>query len=168
MQRLARLVAACAAAALTVATAAMADKPDRTPSQVDPPVTFPAGDVCPFELTLAELVDRSILTTHYDKAGNVRWEHSAGAVALRFTNESNGRSVDLNISGPGKITTGADGLVHIDATGLWALILFPTDSPASTALYIKGHTHFTIDPNAGTLTLVSYKGTAKSICDMID
>jgi len=159
-------MAVCTAAALTVATAAMADKPDRTPGQLDPPFTFPAG-VCPFELTLTELVDKDVLTTHYDKAGDVRWQHGAGAVAVRLTNEMNGNSVDLNISGPGKITTGGDGLIHVDGTGHWALFFFPTDSPSSTALYIKGHFNATVDPNTGKFTLVSYTGTAESICDMI-
>ena len=58
--------------------------------------------------------------------------------------------------------------MYIDATGLWALILFATDSPGSTAQSIKVNTHFTIDPNTGTLTLLSHTGTAESLCDVID
>ena len=129
---------------------------------------FPAGFVCPFALSAEPIVDRATTTIHYDKQGDIRWFHGSGALVYRYTNDDTGKSVDLNISGPGKQTEGADGLIHVDGNGPWSLLFFPGDNPSSTALYIRGHLNFTVDPSDGTLTLVSYRGTAANICDMLE
>jgi len=117
---------------------------------------------------LEPVVDRAAGTLHFDKEGNVLWFQGSGHILYRYTNDDTGKSVDLNISGPGKQTEGADGLLHVDGTGPWALLLGPTDNPSSTALYIHGHLDITRDPSDGTLTLVSYTGTAEDICDMLE
>lgn len=165
MVRLFRVLAVLAALATATAATALADKPDKNPSPGNPGVTFPAGFVCPFELTASDVVNDSTTTTHYDKQGGERWEHGSGRIVSRFA--GNGKSIDLNLSGPGKITFGDDGLLHVEGTGPWALLFFPGDSPSSTALYLKGHFHFTVDPGTGALTLVSHTGSVQSICDML-
>jgi hypothetical protein len=155
------------AVALVTAVAAWADKPDKSPAPGFAG-SFPAGVVCPFALSVEPIVDGASATTHYDKQGDIRWIHGSGPLVYRYTNDDTGTSVDLNISGPGKQTEGADGLIHIDGTGPWSLAFFPGDSPSSTFLYLKGHLHFTVDPTDGTLTLVSHTGTVENICDMLD
>lgn len=102
-------------AALVAVPAASADKPDRSPA--DPfgdPVTLPAGVVCDFDLTVAEVVNNGTFTTFFDKQGVPRWTHGSGKLVWRYTNEGTGTSIDLNISGPGKTIEGDDGIVHVD------------------------------------------------------
>ena len=102
------------------------------------------------------------------QAGGHSLDPRVRALVYRYTNDDTETSVDLNISGPGKQTEGTDGLIHVDGTGPWSLVFFPGDSPSSTALYFKGHLHFTVDPSDGTLTLVSHTDTVENICDMLD
>jgi hypothetical protein len=166
MKRLFVMSLTVVAVALATAVAAWADKPDKFPAPGGS-ASFPAGFVCPFALSLEPVVDRATGTVHFDKQGDVRWFHGSGHLVYRYTNDDTGQSVDLNISGPGKQTEGSDGLLHFDGTGPWTLLFFPTDNPSSTALYIKGHLHFTVDPSDGTLTLVSYTGTAENLCDLL-
>jgi hypothetical protein len=165
MVKLLRILVVLAALATATAATALAAKPDKNPSPGNPGVTFPAGLVCPFELTASDVVNNSTTTTHYDQQGGVRWEHGSGRIVSRFA--GNGKSVDLNLSGPGKITFGDDGLLHVDGTGPWALLFFPGDSPSSTVLYLRGHFHFTVDLGTGKLTLVSHTGRVDNICDML-
>jgi hypothetical protein len=165
MVKLVRLLVVLAVLTTAMAATALAAKPDKNPSPGNPTATFPAGFVCPFELTASDVVNNSTTTTHYDNQGGVRWEHGSGQIVSRFA--GNGNSIDLNLSGPGKITFGDDGLLHIDGTGPWALLFFPGDSPSSTALYLRGHFHLTVDLGTGKLTLVSHTGRVDNICDML-
>jgi len=166
-----RLMVVAGLMALLVVPVAWADKPDRSPAPPFEPATAPAGVVCPFAVTVQDVVNNGTVTTHYDKLGDIRWEHTSGTLIWRFTNAETSDSVDLNISGPGKTTYG-DGFVYIDGSGPWALTFFPGDDagplgPAPGAFYIKGHVQFKVNLGTGQLTLISYTGTATSICDML-
>ena len=166
-------------AALVAVPAASADKPDRSPA--DPfgdPVTLPAGVVCDFDLTVAEVVNNGTFTTFFDKQGVPRWTHGSGKLVWRYTNEGTGTSIDLNISGPGKTIEGDDGIVHVDGTGPWGLLFFapdgsfPGDDPgplgeAPGAFLVTGHMQLHFDTNTGVFTLVSFTGRAESVCDML-
>ena len=62
-------------------------------------------------------MNKEVLTTFYDKDGNVIRQHIAGTLKVRLTNVATDKSVDLNISGPGTYTFPPDGSVDLVGTG---------------------------------------------------
>jgi hypothetical protein len=137
-----------------------------------PPTTYPAGFVCSFPLTVTPLVERQSTTVFFDREGNVDRIQFAGALVLRFTNESpGGGSVDLNVSGPGKLTFAPNGNLVADAHGTGSFLLFPGDiGPNGTvgpgALFVAGHSKFHLTPT-GQLVIDSIVGRTRDICAMV-
>jgi hypothetical protein len=153
-------------AALVLPAAAIADRPAKSPTPF-PDFDVPAGLVCPFALHWASPVDNNFQIVHFDKSGDIGWVWGGGNNTARVTNLSNGDSVDLNATGPGKITLQSDGSVLIDGTGHWLVGYGPDDSPSSSLIYYSGHIvlHVAAD---GQLALVSYVGAApQDVCSMI-
>lgn len=155
------------ALALAVPTAASADPPVKTPTPF-PDATLPAGLVCSFAVSwTVPTFNDNFSITHFDKSGNIRWVWGGGHNVTRVTNLENGRYVDINATGPGKITTGADGSLTLDGTGHWLVGYFPTDSPSLTTLLYSGHIVLHVSPQ-GQLTLVSYVGAPpQDVCAMV-
>jgi hypothetical protein len=93
-------LAAGAAAALTVVAAApsYADRPGpRMPGDhSDLPLTFDAGVVCPFQVTISLEVAHD--WSREESPGVLR---GSGRLVLRFTNDDTETSVVRNVSGPG-------------------------------------------------------------------
>lgn len=108
-----------------VGTAA-AVKPIREPLS---PQAFVIEGICSFDVLLEDLVNKEVVTTFFDKEGNVRMELITGALKIRLTNLSTGESLDLNIPGPGRIVPHPDNSSTLIATGPWAIFLFPEDLP---------------------------------------
>ena len=168
-----RTLIIAALATLVAVPAASADKPDRSPAEpFGDPVTIPAGVVCDFDLTVGEVVNNGTFTTFFDKQGVPRWTHGSGKLVWRYTNEVTHRSIDVNISGPGKTVEGDDGVVHIDGTGPWGLLFFPGDDPgplgpAPGAFIVTGHMQLEFDTNTGVFTLVGYTGKAQNVCTLL-
>src|SRR5437879_5240958 len=133
-----RLVAALAlVVALVVPTAATADPPSKFPTPF-PGADFPAGVVCSFETQEQADSSNTFEIDHFNKDGSFAWAWGGGHSITRVTNASNGNSVALNTTGPGKITVGDDGSLTVDGTGHWLVGYFPTDSPSSALIYYSG------------------------------
>jgi hypothetical protein len=162
-----RLVAALALVSLlAVPASASADKPDKFPA---PPAPFdlPAGTVCPFAIHAEYPSSNAFEIDHVDRLGNLRWAFCGGKIFTRVTNLSNGHSVDLNITGPGKITVADDGSLTVDGTGHWLVGFFPGDSPSTALILYSGHIVFDVSPT-GQVTLLSYVGAPpQDVCAMI-
>ncbi len=153
--------------ALAVPIAASADPPVKTPAPF-PGATAPAGVVCPFAVSWTNPTFNDNFTlTFFDKSGDIRWVWGGGHNVTRVTNLDNGKYVDINATGPGKITTGSDGSLTLDGTGHWLVGYLPTDSPSLTTLLYSGHIVLHVSPE-GQLTLVSYVGTPpQDVCAMV-
>jgi hypothetical protein len=154
---------ALVAAALATAVAAQGVPPikeDQPPTHV----SFPAGAVCTFPVSVDSVVNRTVTTTHIDADGNILWIHGSGTNVIRVTNDATGNAGTVNASGPGKFTFDPDGTIRINGTGAWVVVFFPTDSPANAMLVLTGNLVFTVDPNTGKLTLVSHTGTTRDLC----
>lgn len=153
-------------ASLALPAAATADRPDKFPTPF-PTIDVPAGVVCPFETLWQTDPNNGFEIDHFDRDGNLRWFWGGGNNVGHITNVSNGKTVDLNTTGPGKITVGDDGSLTIDGTGHWLVGYGPADSPASSLLYYSGHIVLHVSPD-GQLTLVSYVGAPpQDVCAMI-
>ena len=167
LRRLSHALFAFAAIALVIASSATADKPIKD-SGSPQPVTFEgATAVCSFPVQATYSAFNNFSITHLDKSGGVRWIGGAGRIVERLTNLTNGKSVDINASGPGKITFNDDGSATLDGGGPWLVGYFAGDSPSLALLLYRGHIVLNVAAD-GTLTLVSYVGAPpKDVCAMI-
>jgi hypothetical protein len=151
---------------LVAATPAGAVKPDRFPNE---PFNFEfeAGTLCPFRVSWVDESNKSTTKVFYDREGNPRFLHGSGQIFTRITNLENGKSVRLNISGPGRITLNEDGSATIIGTGPWLIGFFPTDVPAGPKLlYTHGRFRLDVAPD-GTLTLVDAPPRSTDICETL-
>ena len=64
-----------------------------------PPQTFPAGQVCPFQVTLTAIEDDLVQTTLTRNTVLI-----TGPLVLEVTNDETGESVIRDVSGPATIT----------------------------------------------------------------
>lgn len=153
-------------AALAAPAAATADKPDKYPTPF-PGLDIPAGFVCSFETLWTTDPNKGFEIDHFNQDGSFAWAFGAGNNVSHITNVSNGKTVALNTTGPGKITVNDDGSLTIDGTGHWLVGDGPGDSPPSSLLYYSGHIvlHRATD---GSLSVVSYVGAPpEDVCAMV-
>ena len=163
-----RLLAAAATIfmlGLAGAVPALATAPIRVPAG---PInaTFPAGTVCPFELTTTTLVNNETVTAFFDQDGTLVREEITGRLVQQFTNDETSKTITEQVSGPATILFNGDGSATIIGRGTGFLILGPTDSPSSSLLLLTGLTVFTISPT-GVQTLVSTTGPTQDICALL-
>ena len=128
----------------------------------------PAGEACSFGVTGRAVVNRFVTTTFpADENGDVV-QLSTGHLVFRFTNLTTGKSLDLNISGPGKATFHPDGSMRQDATGVWYW-LFPggTNLLGGLTLFLsRGRLMVETSPT-GQRTIVSQVGELEDLCEML-
>src|SRR5512132_4294344 len=153
MNRLLVLAFTAVVALAAVVTPASGVRPERSPSLPPPPATLPAGVICPFELTIETIVINQVVTTFFDQSGNVTRQLFTGNFVVRLTNEETDASIELNVSGPGKLEFNPDGTLLGEARGLLLLLLFPTDPGGPGAFVYSGHTDFLIGAT-GTITVI--------------
>jgi hypothetical protein len=150
-------------AALVFAATAGANPSTKEQAPPPPAVTFPAGTVCAFPVTFESVVNQLFFITFFDRENDFRFQIGAGYQILRVINETTHESMLINITGPGKVTAGADGSITIEGGGHWLVAFLPGDSPSSRLLLMDGRIMLNVSP-AGKLTLVSHEGTAQDVC----
>src|SRR5205809_317090 len=112
MKRLTRFGALIALLLLGSATVASADQPQIAPL---PASDFTIGAaVCGFAIDATVLAQNEMIKTFSDGSQLI-----TGTLKMRLTNVSNGNSLDINISGPGKVEIGSDGSFTLKAEGRW-------------------------------------------------
>lgn len=131
-------------------------KPTRVPiTDLQQTFDLPAGVVCGFELAGTPVANNETTTIYpADANGDVR-EIITGTLKLQLTNVGTGKSIVVNISGPGTIVLHPDGSGSENLRGSGLIFFSPTATPAGPATYLfTGNTNISFDP-AGNLTLVS-------------
>jgi len=93
------LISMLGAAVLLTVGAAPASAVERVPVDFGPPQTFPAGQVCPFQVTLTAIEDDLVQTTLTRNTVLI-----TGPLVLEVTNDETGESVIRDVSGPATIT----------------------------------------------------------------
>jgi hypothetical protein len=156
-------------AAVAVTLLAIAPAPAVPPqSEPLPPLdaSFPAGFVCPFAMTVRTDISKAKATTHFDQEGNITRIQVSGHVVQTLTNDETDESVTLNTSGAATIYLREDGSLIFIGRGHGLALNLPTDSPPSTALFIKGHAELTIEPD-GRFVLGEVKGNVTNMCELL-
>jgi hypothetical protein len=130
--------------------------PTRVPiTDVQQTFDLPAGTACSFELAGTPVANNETTTIFpADANGDVR-EIITGTLKLQLTNVGTGKSILVNISGPGTLVLHPDGSGAEDLRGSGLVFFSPTATPAGPATYLyTGTTTVSFSP-AGNLTLVS-------------
>jgi len=143
--------------------AAIANQPIR---QFVPAAPFTMSGVCAFDVLVDFLTNKEYATILLDRFGNPREILTTGALKVRLTNLSNGRSLDLNITGPGRFYSNADGTSTLVTTGPWLLFLNPGQLPQYTPrlFYITGHSVLSFDAAGNNSQITIIGGTMTDLC----
>jgi hypothetical protein len=164
MKRSLRLVLLAVAAGLLSVPAALADKPARFPLPASP-FQLPA-DICGFPVDFVPLQNKE-----YGKIFSNGVFAINGVLKAQYTNVDTGKSITLNISGPGTLTPQPDGTTLVTGRGASAIFFFPGQlAPGSPGAIFLLHGQFTelVDQNGnpipGTFTTT---GHLQDICAML-
>jgi len=122
---------------------------------------FPPALVCAFPVLITALQDNAKLITFYNSQGQPRFSITNGALKLRLTRTDNNKTLDLNASGPGRIS--ADGTT-LTTWGPW-LTFLPTPWPTapSQLFFTTGQSVF--DYSVPSFRLIS--GRTVDLCSQL-
>ena len=153
MKRLSFVIGLAVAAALLVPSVAVADKPIR---EGLPAEDFTIQGSCAFDVDLQVLVDKEFITTFSDGRQLI-----TGRLVVRLTNVDAGKSIDLNISGPGFLTPHEDGSLTLKQNGRSLLFL-----PGLLELTI-GPVVIEIDPNGNAVSVTRTSAATVDLCPVL-
>jgi hypothetical protein len=129
-----------------------------------PPFTL--SGVCSFDVLINTLADKEYGTTFVDQAGNPRVTLITGTDKVSLTNLSNGKSIGLNISGPGRIMPDLVQPSTWITEGRWLWFITPGASLiySPRMFFISGRMVVQFD-SAGQITnLQIIGGTTQDMC----
>lgn len=160
------LVLGIAAVPLIPQTVA-ASPPTRLPS---PGIsgTIPAGLLCPFAIDTKPVGNSTgqTETDFYDRTGNLIRKTFTGPLFIYLKNDSTGKAIVVNASGPGTVYPQPPGsaVSEIDVGRGQGLIgLFPSDEGGPALLAVDGLESFTRDADGNIHNLVIV-GTVTDLC----
>ncbi|RAG82511.1 hypothetical protein DN069_27030 [Streptacidiphilus pinicola] len=173
-QRTRRTVGALLAGGLALglalpAAAASAAAPQDQPGPWQPyrsgTFTDPAGTACAFTLTGVPVSDREeIRTLAVDSSGEPTEQEIKGQLVVRYTNESNGRSADENLTGVGWLYYHADGSQTWVISGHFGMGIHPGNPYSAPGYWIlNGRITLQID-TAHHSYVSAHDGTTEDLC----
>ena len=109
LKRLVVTVGAALLALSAAAPAASATRPSRDYLATPDHIEFAAGEACAFPVRVDFFVNKEYGVTFADADGNFVRQLIAGTLIISLTNMSNGRSITVDISGPGRTIAHEDG-----------------------------------------------------------
>ena len=153
MKRLSLVLGLAVAVALLLPSVAAADKPIR---EGLPAEDFTIQGSCAFDVDLQVLVNKEFITTFSDGRQLI-----TGRLVVRLTNVATGKSIDLNISGPGFITPHADGSVTFELSGR-SLVFLP-----GLLELTSGPVVLEIDPAGNVVSYAKTSAAAVDLCAVL-
>ena len=165
MPRVLALVGAIALVAVSAVPALAGGKPVKAPEESPPPVIYPAGELCDFDLLFEDILNTShSLTFPVADDGTQRIRYG-GRIVLRLTNLETGASRIYNASGPGTFTFG-DTLV-VEGQGLWLLYFFEGDADGPGVWYTHGSIRVEVDLETGQIMSASRPRNTIEVCEQL-
>jgi hypothetical protein len=140
-------------------------KPTRSPFVAEP-FELPAGEICSFGVLSEPIVNKQVVTTFPPEPNGDVVQLATGAFVLRLTNTSTGKSITVNISGPGRFTAHPDGSATLEAFGRWYWLFVDVTNAGTKAFILAGHLVLSFAPD-GFATLVSQSGHEEDVCALL-
>jgi hypothetical protein len=135
-----------------------------------PPVDFAAGDVCAFGIHVTFFDNNVEQRTWSNDAGQPVFATAVGALKMRVTNTSTGRSVVADISGNGTYSYPGDGSFILSGNQ-FAAFMHSGDSPPNELLVIgkNGFAAVRVATVNGTRTktVLTLKGPHRDLCQSL-
>ena len=156
-RRLGRIVGMTALLLALSAPAASAGQPVREALELPDSIEVAAGDGCAFPILLDILVNKEF-NASVEKANGETWTRVTGRLVVRVTNEGNGHSVVVNISGPGLTIVHADGSSTVSFLGKGLPF-------ADNGFYVTSGPIFQeYAPDGSLLSTSAPRGSARDLC----
>jgi hypothetical protein len=153
-----------AAAPAPMVIAQARGKPTRSPLPPAEDFEAPPGLWCSFGVFVHDIVNNQVIKTFPPEPNGDVVQLITGRYVTSVTNTSTGKSITVNISGPGRVTIHPDGSVTLEATGRW--FLAEIENAPATAFISSGRVVISIAPG-GPPTLVSQSGHVEDICALL-
>jgi hypothetical protein len=157
--RLACATAIATAAFIATASSAKASPPTRIPS--NPPVTWPAGTVCPYPVRVVATQDKSLL--HELSNGQLL---ITGKLAQHVTNMRTGVSRTFQVNGPLRIVPNVDGTTTLINHGNILWTFFEGDVGGPGLFIFTGHVVMEVSVD-GFATSVSRAPRTLDVCALL-
>jgi hypothetical protein len=141
-------------------------KPTRSPLPSSEPFEVPAGLVCSFGVFVETIVNNQVVKTFPPEPNGDIVQLATGAFVTRLTNTTTGKSITVNISGPGRFTIHPDGSATLEAWGRWNFFFIDAVNAGTKAIINSGRVVLSIAPD-GTQTLVSQSGHEEDVCVLL-
>ena len=139
-------------------------KPTRSPLPTGEDFEAPAGLFCSFGVLVETIVNNQVVTTFPPERNGDVVQLATGAFVTRLTNTSTGKSITVNISGPGRTTIHPDGSATLEAWGRWLLGLI--ENAPFTLFISSGRVVVSFAPD-GAATLVRQSGRVEDVCALL-
>jgi len=167
MKRLIRIALAVGIVAVTQAPLPVgATPPTRLPTSAVTG-TFPAGLFCPFDIDVGLVGTKTQTETDFfDRNHNLIRQAFTGPLVFFLVNDSNGKRIVVNASGPGTTYPHSDGSSFNVGSGQGLVGLFPTDEGGPALLAVDGHDSFTRAPD-GTIHDLVITGSVTDLCAVL-
>ena len=159
LSRLGAVFVAAMVAALS-ATPAAADQPVREGLPAAP-LTLDAS-ICGFAVDVAFPTNKEFSTTFANGKQII-----TGALTATLTNESSGKSIAINISGPGSFVPNGDGTTTFTLSGRSLIFLFPNQLGPGTPgrlILTSGPVVFQIDQSGNLTNLNITSASVQNMC----
>ena len=138
-------------------------KPTRSPLPAGD-FEAPAGLLCSFGVLSEPVVNNQVVKTFPPEPNGDIVQLATGAFVTRLTNTSTGKSITVNISGPGRFTIHPDGSATLEASGRWFFAMI--ENAPFSAFISSGHAVLSLG-SEGTVTLVSQSGRVEDVCALL-
>ena len=143
---------AATATALVIPAFAGGAKPEKVPLPFEP---FTIEGSCDFPVAVDALQNKAKGLAFANGVFSV-----TGKFFVRLTNTESGETLDLNISGPVRISSLADGDTQVVLRGRSLIFLFETDAGGPALLLTSGRVVEVLDEEGNVL---SFEGTGRSV-----
>jgi len=130
------------------------------------PFELEAGLVCTFGILGEVPVNNQVVKTFPPEPNGDIVQLATGAFVTRLTNASTGKSITVNVSGPGRFTVHPDGSATLEAWGRWNMFIIDDANLGTKAIINSGHVVLSIAPD-GTQLIVSQSGHEEDVCALL-
>jgi hypothetical protein len=165
MPRLLAIVGAIALVAASAAPALAGGKPVKAPEEPPPPVTYPAGELCDFDLLFEDILNTSHSLSFPVADDGTQRVLFGGRILVRLTNLETGVSRVYNVSGPGTFTFG-DSLI-VKGQGPWLLYFFEGDADGPGIWYTRGRIRLEVDLETGHIISAKRPPNTIDVCEQL-